>query len=148
MPAGSCSQDSREESFLGPFQGLVGFPGSSDGNVSTCNAGDLGLIPGSGRFPWRRKWQPTPVPLPRKFHGWRSLVGCSPWGREKSDLADQLHFDFSRVWWLQRFLGFPDLCLHHSSLCFPLHRAFSPACISASSPHLVRTAVGGDSVRG
>ena len=30
---------------------------------------------------WRRQWQPTPVPLPGKSHGWRSLVGCSPWGR-------------------------------------------------------------------
>ena len=30
---------------------------------------------------WRRKWQPTPVFLPGKSHGWRSLVGCSPWGR-------------------------------------------------------------------
>ena len=31
---------------------------------------------------WRRQWQPTPVLLPGKFHGWRSLVGCSPWGRK------------------------------------------------------------------
>ena len=30
--------------------------------------------------PWRRKWHPTPVLLPGKSHGWRSLVGCSPWG--------------------------------------------------------------------
>ena len=30
---------------------------------------------------WRRKWQPTPVLLPGKSHEWRSLVGCSPWGR-------------------------------------------------------------------
>ena len=29
---------------------------------------------------WRRQWQPTPVLLPRKSHGWRSLVGCSSWG--------------------------------------------------------------------
>ena len=34
---------------------------------------------------WRRQWQPTPVLLPGKSHGWRSLVGCSPWGREESD---------------------------------------------------------------
>ena len=32
------------------------------------------------QIPWRRKWQPTPVLMPRKFHGWRSLVGYSPWG--------------------------------------------------------------------
>ena len=34
---------------------------------------------------WRRKWQSTPVLLPGKFHGWRSLVGYSPWGRKESD---------------------------------------------------------------
>ena len=33
-----------------------GFPGGSDGKEFTCNAGDLGLIPESERFPWRRKW--------------------------------------------------------------------------------------------
>ena len=31
---------------------------------------------------WRRQWQPTPVLLPGKSHGWKSLVGCSPWGCE------------------------------------------------------------------
>jgi len=30
---------------------------------------------------WRRQWHPTPILLPGKSHGWRSLVGCSPWGR-------------------------------------------------------------------
>ena len=38
-----------------------------------------------GKIPWRRKWQPTPVFLPWKFNGQRSMVGCSPWGRRKSD---------------------------------------------------------------
>ena len=36
----------------------------------------------------RRKWQPTPVLLPGKSHGWRSLVGCSPWGRTESDTTE------------------------------------------------------------
>ena len=40
-------------------------------------------------------WHPTPVLLPRKSHGWRSLVGCSPWGCEESDTTEQLHFHFS-----------------------------------------------------
>ena len=43
----------------------------------------------------RRQWQPTPVLLPGKSHGWRSLVGCSPWGREESDTTEWLHFHFS-----------------------------------------------------
>ena len=38
-----------------------------------------------------RKWQPTPVLLPGKFHGLRSLVGYSPWGRKESDTTEQLH---------------------------------------------------------
>ena len=43
----------------------------------------------------RRQWQPTPVLLPGKSHGQRSLVGCSPWGREESDTTERLHFHFS-----------------------------------------------------
>ena len=44
---------------------------------------------------WRRQWQPTPVLLPGKSHGRRSLVGFSPWGRKESDRTEQLHFHFS-----------------------------------------------------
>ena len=44
---------------------------------------------------WRRQWHPTPVFLPGKSHGWRSLVGCSPWGRKESDVTERLHFHFS-----------------------------------------------------
>ena len=44
---------------------------------------------------WRRRWHPTPVLLPGKSHGRRSLVGCSPWGREESDTTEQPHFHFS-----------------------------------------------------
>ena len=50
----------------------------SDGEESSCNVGDPGSISGSGRFPWRREWQPTPVFLPGEFHGpgeaWSSTV--------------------------------------------------------------------------
>ena len=56
---------------------------------SPTNAGDVGLIPGLGRFPQRRKWQPTPVFLPGKSHGQRSLLGCSPWDRKESDMTEQ-----------------------------------------------------------
>ena len=69
------------------------FPCGSAGKESTCNAGDSVLIPGSGRSPtWKRKWQPTPVLLPGKFHGWRSLAGYSPWGHKESDMTGRLHF--------------------------------------------------------
>ena len=42
---------------------------------------------------WRRQWS-TPVLLPGNSHGWRSLVGCSPWGHEESETTEQLHFHF------------------------------------------------------
>ena len=41
------------------------------------------------------QWQPTPGLLPGKSHGWRSLVGCSPWGLEESYTAERRHFHFS-----------------------------------------------------
>ena len=46
---------------------------------------------------WRRQWQPTPVLLTGKSHGWRSLVGYSPRGRKESDTTEQLHFHFFSV---------------------------------------------------
>ena len=50
-----------------------------DSKESACNAGDAGSVPGSGRFPWRREWQPTPVFLPGESHGQRRLVVYSTW---------------------------------------------------------------------
>ena len=40
--------------------------------------------------PWRRKWQPTAVFLPEKFHAYRSLAGYSPWGSKESDITECL----------------------------------------------------------
>ena len=57
----------------------------------SCNAGDLGSISGSRRsseIPWRRKWLPTPVLLPREFCGQRSLTSYSPWGHKESDMTE------------------------------------------------------------
>ena len=58
------------------------------------NAGDVRYAGSDlwvGKIPWSRKWQPTPVSLPRKSHGQRSLVGYSPWGRKESDMTEQAH---------------------------------------------------------
>ena len=53
------------------------------------------IMKGSSVERRRRQWHPTPVLLPGKSHGWRSLVGRSPWGHEESDTTEQLHFHFS-----------------------------------------------------
>ena len=71
----------------------LGFPGGSDSKASAYNVGDPGSIPGLGRSSGR-KWQPTPVLLPGKSHGLRSLVGYSLWGRKESDTTERLHFHF------------------------------------------------------
>ena len=60
-----------------------------------ANAGDVreqGSIPGLGKIPWRRKWQPTPVFLSGKFSGQRNLAGHSPWGHKVSDTTEDLAF--------------------------------------------------------
>ena len=65
---------------------LTGFPGGLEGKASAYNEADgMGWDPWDGKIPWRRKWEPTPVLLPGKSHGWRSLVGYRPWGRKESD---------------------------------------------------------------
>ena len=46
--------------------------------------------PWVGKIPWRKEWQPTPGFLPGEFHGQRSLVGNSPWGRKESYTTEQL----------------------------------------------------------
>ena len=50
--------------------------------------GDMDLTPG-GKIPWRRKWKPTPVFLPGKFHGQRGLVGYSPWGCKELNMTER-----------------------------------------------------------
>ena len=60
-----------------------GFPSGARGKESTCQCRrpkGCWFDPWVGKIPWRRKWQPIPVPLPGKSHGQRSLVGYSPWG--------------------------------------------------------------------
>ena len=64
------------------------------------SAGGPGSVPDQGNRSHllqlrRRQWQPTPVLLPGKSHGQRSLVGCSPWGCEELDKTEWLHFHFS-----------------------------------------------------
>ena len=53
-----------------------------------------GFDPWVRKIPWRRKWQPTPIFLPRKSHGQRSLVG---YGRKESDVTDDLAYTHARA---------------------------------------------------
>ena len=60
------------------------------GKEPICQCRRCGFDPWVRKIPWRRKWQPTPVFLPGKSHGWRNLTGCSPWGHEKLDMTEPL----------------------------------------------------------
>ena len=81
------------------------FPAGSDGKVSLQRRRP-GFEPWVWKIPWKRKWQSTPVLLPGKSHGQRSLVGYSLWGCKESDTTEQLHF----LWFKQC----PGLCKPNS----------------------------------
>ena len=87
-----------------------GFPGGSDGKESSCSVGDLGLIPGLGRYPGGGHGQPTPVFLPRE----------SPWTEEPGSLTDcESHRELDtterrgrqRMRWLDGITGSMDMSL-------------------------------------
>jgi len=98
-----------------------GFSGGSDDKESACNlqCRRPRFDPQVRKIPWRRKWQSSPVFLPGKFHGQKSLVGYSPWGHKKSDMTE----------WLSAHdpvkILFPDFIFAH---LFP-----GPSFISVSS---------------
>ena len=62
-----------------------------DPPASAGDSGDLGLIPGSERFPWMRNWLLTPVFLLGKSCRQRSLAGYCPWGCKESDTTERLN---------------------------------------------------------
>ena len=65
----------------------MGLPWGLSGKESACQCSRCRFSPWIGKMPWKRKWQPTPVLLPGKCHGQKSLVGYSPWGRKESDIT-------------------------------------------------------------
>ena len=88
---------SRQEYWIGlpfPFPGDLPNPGIKPASFAApALAGGFFTPESPGK--WRRQWHPTPVLLPGKSHGRRSLVGCSPWGRKESHTTERLHFPFS-----------------------------------------------------
>ena len=87
LPSGGRTQNctATSRSFLTEFfpLSLARFSSGSEGKTSACSAGRTGSDPWVRKILWRRKWQPTPVPLPGKSHGRRSPVGYSPGGLQR-----------------------------------------------------------------
>ena len=85
----------------------MGFPGSSDGKDSACNAGDLGSIPGSGRSPGEGNSNPLQYSCLENPHGQRNLAGYSPWGRKELDMTELMTLSLP--------ITIPDLLKTHFS---------------------------------
>ena len=79
--------------FIAEVTFILGFLCGTSGKDSTCHCRRherCEFDPWVGKIPWRRVWQPTPVLLPGKFHGQRSLVGYSLWGHKELDVTEWL----------------------------------------------------------
>ena len=83
----------------------------------------------SNMFRRRRQWHPTTVLLPGKSYGWRSLVGCSPWGREESDMTEWLHFHFHA---LEK-----EMATHSSVLAWRIPGTGEPGGLPSMGSHRV-----------
>ena len=77
------------------------------------------------------QWHPTPALLPEKSHGWRSLVGCSPWGHEESDTTERLHFHFS-LYALEK-----EMATHSSVLAWRIPGMGEPGGLLSMGSHRV-----------
>ena len=80
--------------------------------------------------PWRRQWHPTPVLLPGKSHGRRSLEGCSPWGHWGLDTTVRLHFHFHA---LEK-----EMATHSSVLAWRIPGTGEPGGLPSMGSHRVR----------
>ena len=80
----------------------------------------------------RRQWHPAPVLLPGESHGWRSLVGCSPWGRWESghDWANSLSLFTFRA--LEK-----EIATHSSVLAWRIPGTGEPDGLSSMGSHRV-----------
>ena len=93
-----CSVDGKRNEWVNcvifstvSLRSLLGFPGGAVGKESACQcrrSKRRRLNPWVGKIPWSGKQQPTPVFLPGKFHGQRSLVGYSRWGHKELDTIE------------------------------------------------------------
>ena len=88
-----CQQIWRTQQWSQDWKRSVFIPISKEGNAKEySNYRTIAVLSRASR---RRPWRPTPVLLPGKSYGQRSLLGCSPWGLEESDTTERLHFHFS-----------------------------------------------------
>ena len=84
----------------------------------------------------RRQWHPTPLLLPGKSYGRRSLVDCSPWGHKESDMTEQLHFHFSLFTFHFHALE-KEMATHSSVLAWRIPGTEEPGGLPSMGSHRV-----------
>ena len=90
-------------------------------------------------LPWRRKWQPTPVLLPGKSHGWRSLLGDSPWGCKESDMTERLHSLHFYSTQLSASVQFSSVAQSCPTLCDPVNCSMPGLPVHHQLPEFTQT---------
>ena len=92
---------------------FMGFPGGLVVKESFRQCRGCGFNSWIGKIPWRRKWQPTPVFLPRKSQGQRNLVGCIPGGCKESDTTGQLSLHAHNLFIIPIHLSFINMPIRY-----------------------------------
>ena len=108
-----------------PIPVFLGFPGGSHGKESTCNVGDLDLIPGLERFPGGGHGNPLQYSFLENPHGQRRLAGYRPWGHKESDTTDLLRHStaqHSTCSSIPSFLSSLHTVLHNGSTSLHSHQ--------------------------
>ena len=109
------------------------------GKVSTCQSRKHkreGFDPHVRKVPWRRKWQPTPVFLPGKSHGQRSLSGYSPWGHKEPDTTEWLNNNLPIYTHISILRKCTKLCLVQHCLSRTWQVVSSVSSVAQSCPTL------------
>ena len=115
----------------------MGFPGSSAGKESTCNARDPGLIPGLGRSPGGGHGNPLQYSCLENPHGQKSLVSYSPWSHKESVTTEQLSTHRKCLAWCLVQTEKYWLCLVAQScpaLCDPMDYSRPGSSLYGDSP--------------
>ena len=107
------------------YMGFYGFSGGSVVKTPPAKAGDVGLIPALGRFHWRRIWQPTPVFLPGKSQGQRSLEDYGPWGHKEPNTTQWPNKTTTATSAVLKVSCFPWLFTKVNLCCGPCERSMT-----------------------
>ena len=101
-------EENRETEICYKLMSVTGLPWWLSGHESVRQCRRWGFSPWDRKIPWRRKWQPTPISLPARWHGQGSLAGCGPWSHKRVgyDLSTKQQLKVTRTEsWARSWIG-------------------------------------------